>query len=210
MLLTELCSVSQVRLFVTPWTVAPQTPLSMGFSRQECQSGLPFPPPGSSPPMDLTWVSCIAGRFPTTAPPQVFPGGSDGKELVCIAGGLGSIPGSGRSPEGGNGKQLQYSCLENPMGRGARSAIVHVIAKSQTRLSTHAIIKINLVTLIHIGISTDGDHSYFKQLFHTQIYIIIYNIIIMLLYSPYNNYGENLSKFHYVKSLRLHFLTTMQ
>ena len=46
------------------------------------------------------------------------------------------------------------------MGRGARSAIVHVIAKSQTRLSTHAII--NLVTLIHIGISTDGDYSYFK------------------------------------------------
>ena len=37
---------SRVRLFVTPWTVANQTPLSMGFSRQENWSGLPFPAPG--------------------------------------------------------------------------------------------------------------------------------------------------------------------
>ena len=39
-------SISRVRLFVTPWTVARQTPLSMGFSRQEYWSGLPFPSPG--------------------------------------------------------------------------------------------------------------------------------------------------------------------
>ena len=42
-------SLSHVRLFVTPWTVAYQAPLSMGFSRQEYQSGLPFPPPGDLP-----------------------------------------------------------------------------------------------------------------------------------------------------------------
>ena len=48
-----------------------------------------------------------------------FPGGSDGKESACNAGGLGSIPGSGRSPGGGHGNPLQYSCLENPMHRGA-------------------------------------------------------------------------------------------
>ena len=47
-----------------------------------------------------------------------FPGGSDGKESVCSAGDLGSIPGSGRSPGEGNGKLLQYSCLENSMERG--------------------------------------------------------------------------------------------
>ena len=41
------------------------------------------------------------------------------KESACNAGDLGSIPGSGRSPGGGNGNQLQYSCLENPMDRGA-------------------------------------------------------------------------------------------
>ena len=48
-----------------------------------------------------------------------FPGGSDDKESVCKAGDLGSIPGSGRSPGEGNGNPLQYSCLENPMDRGA-------------------------------------------------------------------------------------------
>jgi len=40
---------SHVRLFVTPWTVAHQAPLSMGFSRQEYWSGLPFPSPGDLP-----------------------------------------------------------------------------------------------------------------------------------------------------------------
>ena len=52
-----------------------------------------------------------------------FPGGSDGKEPACNAGGLGSLPGSGRSPGERNGNPLQYSCLENPMGRGACWAI---------------------------------------------------------------------------------------
>ena len=42
-------SLSRVRLFATPWTVAYQDPLSMGFSRQEYWSGLPFPPPGDLP-----------------------------------------------------------------------------------------------------------------------------------------------------------------
>ena len=51
------------------------------------------------------------------------------------AGDSGSIPGSGRSPEGGNGSPLQDSCLENPMDRGAWWAIVHVVAKSRTGLS---------------------------------------------------------------------------
>ena len=43
-----------------------------------------------------------------------FPGDSAGKESACNAGDLGSIAGSGRSPGEGNGKPLQYSCLENP------------------------------------------------------------------------------------------------
>ena len=42
-------SLSRVRLFATPWTVAHQAPLSMGFSRQEYWSGLPFPSPGDLP-----------------------------------------------------------------------------------------------------------------------------------------------------------------
>ena len=47
----------------------------------------------------------------------------------------GLIPGLGRSPGEGLGNLFQYSCLENPTDRGAWSAIVHVVAQSQTRLS---------------------------------------------------------------------------
>ena len=48
-----------------------------------------------------------------------FPGGSGDKESACIAGDLGLMPGSGRSPGEGNVKPFQYSCLENSMDRGA-------------------------------------------------------------------------------------------
>ena len=65
----------------------------------------------------------------------VFPGGSDGNESACNLGGMGSIPGSGRSPEEGNGNPLQYSCLENPMDRGAWWATGYTVAKRQTQLS---------------------------------------------------------------------------
>ena len=47
-----------------------------------------------------------------------FPGGLDNKR-ICYAGDPGSIPGSGRSPGEGSGNPLQYSCLEDPMGKGA-------------------------------------------------------------------------------------------
>ena len=56
------------------------------------------------------------------------------------AGDAGSIPGLERSPGGGNGNPLQYSCLENPMDRGACHATVNGVAKSQTRLSTYVLI----------------------------------------------------------------------
>ena len=61
-----------------------------------------------------------------------FPGGSDGKETTCNVGDLCSIPGVGRSPGGGHGYPLQYSCLENPMNRGAWQATVHGVAESRT------------------------------------------------------------------------------
>ena len=54
-----------------------------------------------------------------------FPGGSVVKNLPANAGEAGSIPGLGRSPGEGYGNQLQYSCLGNPMDRGAWRAIVH-------------------------------------------------------------------------------------
>ena len=64
-----------------------------------------------------------------------FPGGSDSKESAYNAGVVDSIPGSGRSPWGEHGNPFQYSCLENPMDRGAWRATVHGVAKSPTQLS---------------------------------------------------------------------------
>ena len=58
-----------------------------------------------------------------------FPGGSDGKESVYNAGVPGSIPGLESSPGEENGNPLQYSCLENPMDRGAWWATVYGVAK---------------------------------------------------------------------------------
>ena len=56
------------------------------------------------------------------------------KNLPAKTGDAGSIPGSGTSPGGGHGNPLQYSCLENPVDRGAWSATVHRVSKSRTRL----------------------------------------------------------------------------
>ena len=53
------------------------------------------------------------------------------KNLPANAGDASSIPGLGRSPGGENGNPLQYSCLENPMDRGAWWAIVHEVTKNQ-------------------------------------------------------------------------------
>ena len=61
-----------------------------------------------------------------------FPDGSESKESDCNAGDIrdmGSIPGLGRSPREGNGNPFQYSCLENPMDRGAWQATVHGVAR---------------------------------------------------------------------------------
>ena len=63
-------SLSRVRLFATPWTVDHQAPPSMGFSRQEYWSGLPFPSPGDRPDSGIKPVSpALACGFFTTEPP---------------------------------------------------------------------------------------------------------------------------------------------
>jgi len=64
-----------------------------------------------------------------------FLGGSDGKESACNAGDLGLIPGLERSSGEGHGNPLQYSCLENSIGRRAWWATVHGVTKNQTPLS---------------------------------------------------------------------------
>ena len=109
-------SLSRVRLFETPWTAAYQAPLSMRFSRQEYQSGVPK----KNIRIGKGWWG--------------FPGGASDKEPTGDGRDLGSIPGSGRSPGGGHGNPLLYSCLENPMIRGVWWATVHRVVKSRTRL----------------------------------------------------------------------------
>ena len=65
-----VCSLSGTWLFTTPWTVARQAPLSLGFPRQEYWSGLPFPSPGDLPNSGIKPSSPgLAGRFSTTEPP---------------------------------------------------------------------------------------------------------------------------------------------
>ena len=89
----------------------------------------------NKPPLTV-WLKTIHAYSPLG-----FPGGSVVKNLPASAGDLGdvgSIPGSGRSPRKGNGSPFQYSCLENPMDRGAWWATVHRVTKSWTRLSVHA------------------------------------------------------------------------
>ena len=57
------------------------------------------------------------------------------KNLPALQEALGSTPGLGRSPGGGNGNPLQYFCLENPMNRGTWESTVHGVTKSGTQLS---------------------------------------------------------------------------
>ena len=83
-----------------------------------------------------------------------FPTGSAVKNLP--EGDLGSVPGLGRSPRGGHGNPLQYSCLENPMDRGVWRATVHTVPKSQAilkQLSTH-------MPLISIIICIENDINF--------------------------------------------------
>ena len=93
------------------------------------------PFPGDSPSSWLLWCSTHAGIPPTLLlhlliplPLLGFPDGPNSKEPVC------QCRRQGRSLGEGNGNPLQYSCLENPMGRRAWRATVHRVAKSRTRL----------------------------------------------------------------------------
>ena len=72
------------------------------------------------------------GVTDTQLPYAGFPGVSEGNNSPANAGDISSIPVSGRSARVGNGSPLQYSCLENPMDRGAWCTAVHEVKKSQT------------------------------------------------------------------------------
>ena len=140
-------SLSRVRLVVTPWTAAYQAPPSMGFSRQEYWSGVPLPSPLRRTPIPKctyqtltpqfdSWVGEIPWRRDRLLTPVFlgFPDGSDGKESACNEGDLGLIPELGKSPGGGHGSPLQYSC-QNSMERGAWQATTHGVTKNRTGMS---------------------------------------------------------------------------
>ena len=106
--------------FATPWNIAGQALLSMGFSREEYWGGLLCSPPGDLPDTGIEWASQVALVV---------------KNPLDSAGDLrdvGLIPGSGRSPGEGHGNPLQYSCLENPKDRGVWWAAIHGVAESNT------------------------------------------------------------------------------
>ena len=97
-----------------PWTEEPGGLQFMGSSRVRIRCSSLYP----MPKLPKWWKNLPANAFAT--------------------GDSGLIPGWGRSPGGGNGNPLQYSCLENPMFRGDTWATVHGVAKSRTRLNTQA------------------------------------------------------------------------
>ena len=74
---------------------------------------------------------------------------------------MGSIPGSGRSPEGGHGNPLQYSCLENPMDRGAWQGTVYSVTKVEQDLSDLAQHSTTFKDTVCNGLmSRRGSHSF--------------------------------------------------
>ena len=92
--------------------------------------------------MHLVWVQNVKYFNAGYNVLRGFPGGSVVKNLLAKAGDSGSVSGLGRSHGEGNGNPLQYSCLENPMDRGAWWATVHGVSKRQTRLyNQHSAIK---------------------------------------------------------------------
>ena len=120
----------------------PKTRLPIKFSFQDNQSSSEeiLPPCGHSPQQQQQnenhglWalnnhLIIVYGHL------IIFPGDSDSKDSASNAGDPGSIPGSGRSPGGGNSNPLQYSCLQNPMDGGAWRTPIHGVTKSRTRLS---------------------------------------------------------------------------
>ena len=104
-------------------------------SREELLSASPLCLSASTSLSSPTWNHYRLLSTSNSEASMGFPGGSDGKESACHARDQGSIPGSGRSSEEGNGNPLQYSCLENSLDRWIWRATVHGVARSQIQLS---------------------------------------------------------------------------
>ena len=106
-----------------------------------------------------------------------FPCSSVGKESACNAGDPCSIPRLGRSPGERNGNPLQYSCLENPMDKGALQAIVHVVARAGHDLVTKPSIFIRFARDSLINLSKITFKNYFLHYF----YFINFSVLFFLM-----------------------------
>ena len=95
-------------------------------------------------------------------------GGSVVKNLPANAGDTRSIPGLGGSSGEGNDNPLQHSCLENPMDRGGRWAMVHGITKSQARLSTQ-----HIMIMIYVWKKLEKNPQHIKSLVVLWIFLYL-------------------------------------
>ena len=115
---------------MTPWTVAHQAPLSTGFSRQEYWRGLPVPSPGDLPDPGVEPGSHLLPSEPPRKPLR--------------------LPWVGKIPWRRKCNPLQYSCLENPVDRGAWWAAVHgvtTVRDMEVTKRTHTILQMGNVRL---------------------------------------------------------------
>ena len=105
--------------------------MGLKSTRNSAKEGTPFIPHTSGSSGSQPVPVHFAPPQPSLASWEGLPGGSVGKESACNAGDRFN-PWSGKSSGEGHGNQLQYSCLENPMDRGAWQAAVHGITKTRT------------------------------------------------------------------------------
>ena len=105
---------------------------SSDVGRQACGSSFLIQPQVPTPGFSIDFALLVIGEVHPFVRTFLLFGGSDGKEFIFNSGDPGSSPGLRRSPGGGNGNPLQYSCLENFKDRGARQATVHGVTESQT------------------------------------------------------------------------------
>ena len=186
-------SLSQVWLFATPWTIACQAPLFMGFSRQGYWSGLPFPSPEDLPDAGIepgspilqadAWLSEPAGKPAMATHSSTLAWKIPRIEEPWLA----AVHGVARSQTSeqlhfhfslscigeGNGTPLQCSCLENPRGRGAWWAAVYGVTQSRTRLSCRS-------SSSSSSSSSRGTLTYFLR-FYSQVILRI--LVLCVLYS---------------------------
>ena len=147
-------------------------------------------------PLVRIQVSTFPSPGLVCSPCSKLPQWLSGKESACQAGDAGSVPGSGRSPGGGRDNPLQYSCLENPMDRGAWWATVHSVTKNWTQLSNQHLHFPQVTPFYREESKYFGELRYFckvtKSLSESESRSVVSNSLWpQWLYSSWNSPGHN-------------------